>query len=174
MMTLSKRQDGYLDQQVILFILQYETHSLQMHPKLPFRSVIAPTPKLLERRYALILVVIPCQYLTSPSPFFQPILPSTLSHISSVAVPHLLRSRNNPCCPASMTSCSSADVFTADLVCHPHYPRAEDMPSGWLLFPIDISQSVAVLPTHFDISVFPHLICCRHTTYPRPCPYLLS
>ena len=108
MMKLSKRQDGYFNQQVVLFRLQYETHSLQMHPKSPCRSVVSPTPNLLEQLYALRLLVAPCRYFTSP-----------LYHISYVAVPHLIRSRIHPCCPASPPPWSSSAVFTADLVCHP-------------------------------------------------------
>ena len=52
MMTSLKRQDGYLNQRVILSRLKYETHSIQMHSKSPCRSVVAPALKLLERRYA--------------------------------------------------------------------------------------------------------------------------
>ena len=136
-MTLSKHQDGYLNQQVILFRLQYETHSLQMHPKYPCRSVVVPMPKLSELRYALRLVVIPRQYLSSPSPFFQPILPYLLYHISSVAVPCLLRRHIYPCFPASPPPYSSAAVFSANLVCHPHYhvssPRLHFHPPASLL-----------------------------------------
>ena len=123
-MTLSKRQDGYLNQRIILSRLQYETHSLQTYPKSPCRFVVYPTPKLLERGYALRLVVVPCRYFPSPSPFSQPISPSPLSHIFSVAVPHILRRRIHTCCPSSTLSCQSADVFTADLFCHPHYPTS--------------------------------------------------
>ena len=119
-MTLLKRQDEYLNQGVILFRLQYEKHSLQMHPKLPCRSVVAPTPKLSERRYALRLVVVLCQYLPSMSPLFQPISPSPSSHISSIAVPHLLHCCIHPCCPASPPPCWSATVFTTDIICHTH------------------------------------------------------
>ena len=121
-MTLLKRQDGYLNRQVILFRLQYEIHSLQMHPKSPCRSDIALTPKLLERQYALRLVVVPCRYSTSPSPLFQPISLYPPSHISYVAVPHLLRRRIHPCFPKSPPLCSYASVFTAELVCHPYIP----------------------------------------------------
>ena len=121
-MTLSKCQDGYLNKQVILFRSQYETHSLQMHPEFPCRSVVALTPKLSEQQYVLRLVVSPCQYLPSPSPFFQPISPSPSSHTSSVAVPHILYRRIRLCCPTSTPPCSSAAVFTADLVCNPYYP----------------------------------------------------
>ena len=121
MMTSLMRQNGYLNQRVILFRLQYETHSLQMHTKSPCRSVISTKPKLSEGRYALRLVVIPCQYFPSPSPSFQPILPSPSSHIFSVSVLHILRLRINPCCPTSMPPWLPASVFTADLVCHPHY-----------------------------------------------------
>ena len=155
---------------MVLFRLQYETHSLQMHPKSPCRSIVAPTPKLLERLYALRLVVIPCQYLPSPSPFFQPISPSSSSHISFFAVPHLLHRLIHPCCPASPPLCSSAAVFTADLVCHPQYPGATIHPQVVSRSLSIFSQSVAVLTTHFSISVVPHLICCRPTS-PLP-PYL--
>ena len=86
-MTSSKRQNVYLNQRVILFRLQYETHILQINPKSPCRS--APLLKVPDREYALRLVVIPCQYFPIPSPSFQPTSPSALSHISSVAVPHL-------------------------------------------------------------------------------------
>ena len=85
MITSPKRQNGYLNQRIILFRLQYETHSLQMYPKSPCSYVITLTPKSSERRYALRLVVVPCQYLPSLLPSFQPILPSVLSHISYVA-----------------------------------------------------------------------------------------
>ena len=130
-------------------------HSLQMHPKLPCRYIVAPTPKLLERRYALRLVVVPCQYLPSPTPSLQPILPSPLSHTSSVAILNLLFRRIHTCCPASPLPCSSAAVFTSDLVCHPHYPgatiRSQVGSRSLSIFP----QSVAVLTTHFTISVVP-------------------
>ena len=128
MMTLSKPQDGDLNQQVILFRFQYETHSLQMHPELPCRSVATLTPKLLDERYALRLVVVPCQYFPSTFPFFQPISPSSLSNIFSVAVPHLLRRHIHPCCPASPPPCLSAALFTSDLFCHTHYPGATIRP----------------------------------------------
>ena len=123
-MTLLKRQDGYLNQRVILFRLKYETHSLRIHPKPLCRYVVALTTKLSERRYALRLAVVLCQYFPSTSPLFQPISPSPLYHISSVAVPHLLHRRINPYFPASLPPCSSAAVFTADLIYHPHYPGA--------------------------------------------------
>ena len=93
-----------------------------MHPKSPFRSIVAPTHELSDRQYALRMIVVPCWYFPSPSPLFQPISPSPPSHISSVAVPHLLCHCIHPCCPASPSPFSSAAVFTADLVCHPHYP----------------------------------------------------
>ena len=123
-MTLSKRQDGYLNQRIILFRLQYETNSLQMHPKLPCRSVVAPTPKLLEGQYALRLVVVPYRHLPSLLPFFEPISPYPSSHISSVAVPHLLQLRIHPCCPTSPPPCSFADVFAAYIFFHLHYPAS--------------------------------------------------
>ena len=126
-MTL-KKKNGYLNQWVILFRLQYDTHSLEMHPESPCRSVVTPTPKLSEQRYALRLVVVPCRHFTSPLSFFQPISPSPSSHISSVAVPHLFHRRIHPCCPASPPLCSSAAGFAADIVCHPHYPGATIRP----------------------------------------------
>ena len=121
-MILSKRQYWYLNQQVILFRLQYETHSLQMHLKSPCRSVVTPMPKLSKGQYYLRLVVVPCQYLPSPLTFFQSIYPSPSSHISSVTVLYLLRRRIHPCCSASTPTFSSTTVFTAGLVCHSHYP----------------------------------------------------
>ena len=89
MMKLSKCQDGYFNQHVIIFGLKYDTHSLPMHPESPCRSAITLIPKLLVQRYALRLVFVPCWYFTCPLPFLQPILPTPLSHISSVAVPHI-------------------------------------------------------------------------------------
>ena len=87
-----------------------------MHPKFPRRSVFAPTPKLLERQYALRLVIFPCQYFPSPSPSFQP--------ISSVAVLHILPRRIYLCCTAYHPPSSSAAVFTADLFFRPYYPES--------------------------------------------------
>ena len=174
MVTLSKHQDEYLNQLVILFRLQYEIHRLQIHTKSPCRSVFAPTTKLSEQQYALRLVVVPCQYFPSPSPSFQPISPSLSSHISYVAVPHLLRRRIHIFCPASPPPWSSDAVFTADLVFHTHYTGATIRPQVGS-FPLSIfAQSVAVLPTHFAISAVPHLICCRPTLPPLPYPSLLS
>ena len=95
-----------------------------MYPKLLCRSVVDPTTKLLERQYALRLVVVPCQYFLSPLLSFQPISPSPSSHISSVAAPHILCHHIHPCCPTSTPPCSSAAVFTTELVCHPHYPTS--------------------------------------------------
>ena len=169
-----KRQHGYLNLWVILFRLQYETHTLQMHPKLLCRSIVAPTPKLLERRYTLSLVVVPCQYFLSPSPSFQLISPSPLSHISSISVPHLLRHHIHPCCPESPPPCSSSAVFTSELVCHPHYPGAKIRPQVGSCSLSIFEHSVAVLPTHFAISVVPHLICCRPISPLPPYPSLLS
>ena len=124
MMTLSKHQDQYLNQQVILFRLQYEIHSLQMNPKSVCRSIVSPKPKLLEQKYALRLIVVPCWYFTSPSPFFEPISPSISSHISSVSVPHLLCRCIHTYCPAYTPPCSSAAVFTSEPVCYPYYPAS--------------------------------------------------
>ena len=173
-MTLPKGKDGYLNQQVILFRLQYETHSLQIHPESPCRSVVTLTPKFLDQQYALRLVVVTYQYLPSPLPFFQPIFPSPLSHISSVAVTHLFRRRIYPCCPASPPPCLSSNVFTADLVCHPYHHRAMIRPQVGSCSLSIFAQSIAVLPTHFAISVIPHLICCRPASLPPPYPSLLS
>ena len=145
-----------------------------MHPKYPCRFVVSPTSKSSERQYALRLVVVPCWSLPSPSPSFQPILPSLSSHISSVAVLHLLRRCIHLCCPAYPPPLSSAAVFNADLVCHPHYPGATIRPQVGSHSLSIFSQSTAVLPTHFTISVVPHLICCRPTSSPPPYPSLLS
>ena len=174
MMILSKRKDEYLNQPVILFRLQYEIHSLQIHPKLPCRSVVAPTPKLSERRYALRLVVVPCQYFPSPPPFFQTISPYPLSHISSISVPHIIRRHIHICCSASPPPCSSAAIFAADLFFHPHYPRATIRPQVGSFSLSIFAQSVAVLPTHFSISVVSHLIWYRPTSPPPPYPSILS
>ena len=174
MMTLLKHQDGYLKQQGILFILQYETHSLQMHTKLSCRSAVALTPKLSEWWYALRLLVVSYQYLPSPSPFFQPIYPSPSSHISSVAVPHILHCCIHPCCPVSPPPWSSAAVFTTDLVCHSHYPVATICPQVGSRYLLIFSQSIAVLTTHLAISVVPYIICCRPTSPPPPYTSLLS
>ena len=123
-MTSSKRQNGYLNQRVIIFRLQYETYSLQMHPESPFRSVVAPTPNLSEQQYALRLIVVPYQYFPSLSPSFQPISSSPSSHISYVDVLHVFRRRIHPYCTASPPPCPSASVFAADLVFHSHFPTS--------------------------------------------------
>ena len=127
-MTLLKSQDGYLNQRVILFRLKYETHSLQMHLEYPCRSAVAPTHNLSEQRCPRRLVVVPCQYFPSPLPFFQPLSPSPSSHISYIAIPHLLRRHIHTCCPAYPTPCLSAAVSTADPICHTHYPGATILP----------------------------------------------
>ena len=173
-MTLSKGQDEYLNQQVNLFRLQYETHSLKMHLELPCGSVVALTHKVSEGLYALRLIVFPRQYFPIPSPFFQPISPSSSSHISSVAVLHLFSRCIKTCCLEYPPPCLSATVFAADLVCHPHYPRATIRPLVGSRSLSIFSQSVAVLPTHFTISAVPHIICCHPTSHPPPYPYLLS
>ena len=173
MMTLLKRQDGYLNQRVILFRLKYDTHSLQMHPESPCRSVVSPTPKLSEIQYALRLVVVSCWYLPSPLPFFQPISPFLSSHISFVVVPNLLHPRIHPCCPASPPPCYSASVFTDDLVCHPHYHVVMIRPHVGSCSLSTFSQSIAVLTTHLAISVVPYLRCCSPTSPPPPYPSLL-
>ena len=157
MMTLSKLQDGYLNQRIILFRLQYETHSLQMHPQSSCRSAVALRPKLSEQQYTLRLVVSPCQYFPSPSPFFQPISPSLSSYISSIAVPHLLWCRIHPCCPAYLPLWSSAAIFTADLFWHPHYPAYLPRlhchtPSSLLLFSL-----------HYLLSSYIIRRCCLYT-----------
>ena len=137
-----------------------------MHPKSPCRFVVTPTPKLSEQQYALRLVVIPCQYFSSMLPFFQPISPSLSSHISSVAVPHILRRRINTCRPASPPPCLSTAVFTDDLLFHPHYPGATIHPQVGSRSLSIFSQSAAVLTTHFAISAVPHILrrpidpCC--------------
>ena len=138
-----------------------------MHPKSMCRYVVTPTHNLSKRQYALRLVVVPCQYLPSPSPFFQPISPSPSSNISSVAVMHLLHLRIHPCCPAYSPPCSYAAVFTADIFCHTHYPGATICPQVGSRSLSIFSQSEPILTTHFAISVVPHLICC-HPTSPPP------
>ena len=95
-----------------------------MYPKSLCRSIVAPTSNLSERWYALRLALVPCQYFPNLSLFLQPILSSPLSHIYSVSVPHFLRRHIYPCCPTFLTQCLSAAVFTADFVCHPHYPAS--------------------------------------------------
>ena len=94
--------------------------------------------------------------------------------MSSVAIPHLLHLRIHPCCPAYLPPCSSAAVFTADIVCHLHFTGSTIRPQVGSRYLSIFAQSVAVLTTHFSISVVPHLICCRPTSTPLPYPYLLS
>ena len=48
------------------------------HSEYPCRSLVSPTPKLLEQRYSHRLVVITCQYFLRPPPSFHPILTSIL------------------------------------------------------------------------------------------------
>ena len=181
-MTLSKRQYGYPNQRVILFRLQYETHSLQMNTEYLCRFIVAPTPKLLERRYDLRLVVVPCQYFPISSPFLQPISPSPSSHISSVAVPHLLLHRIHLYCPSSLPSCLSATVFTAELVYHPHYtaskPRLHCPPPASLLrFSSHYLPSHCVLLCHclytFSDRIFPRSTSCCTTLLAPLCSALL-
>ena len=95
-----------------------------MHPKYLCRSVVARTPKLLELRFALKFVVVPCQYFPNPSSSLYIIFPSLSYHISSVAVLHLLCRNIHPCCTTSPPPCSSAAFFTADIVCHPQNPKS--------------------------------------------------
>ena len=130
-------------------------------------------PKLPEQRYALMLVVVLCRFFSSLSPFFLPISPSLSFHIFSVAFPQLLHQRIHLSCPASPPPCLSAAVFTADLVCHPHYPVAAICPQVGSRSLSIFLQSVAVLTTHFAISVVPYIICCRPTYPPSPYPSLL-
>ena len=130
---------------------------------------VAPTPKLSEQQYTLRLVVVPCWYLTIPSPFFQPISSSPSSHISYISVLHLLHRRIHPCCPESSPLWSSTSIFTADFVWHLNYPGATIRSQVGSRSLSIFAQYIAILTTHFVISVIPHLICC-HTTYPPP-PY---
>ena len=97
---------------------------LRHHARLPLSSplTLSDIPIIPEQKYFLKLVVVPCQYFTSPSPFFQPIFPSPLSHISSVAVPHLLFHCIHTCCPESPPPCSPATVFTSEIIFHPYNP----------------------------------------------------
>ena len=145
-----------------------------MHPKSHCRSVVAHMSNVSEKLYNLRLVVVPCQYFPSSSPSFQPISPSPSSHISSVAVPHILCRCIHLCFTSSKPTFSSAAVFTPDLVCHPHYPGATICPQVGSCSLSIFVQSVAVLLTHFAISVVPHLICCRTTFHTLPYPSLLS
>ena len=110
---------------------------------------------------------------------FQHISPSPSSHIYSFSVLHLLCRRINTCCPASLPLRLSAAVLTADLVYHPHYPRAEIRPQVGSRFLSIFSHSVAVLSSifpslssHISYVAVPHLLhrhihsCCP--TYPPP------
>ena len=92
-------------------------------PPLSSPLILSAIPSIPDQRYVLRLVVVPCRYFPSTLPCLQPILPCPLSHISSVAVPHLLCRHIHPCCPASPPMCSSAAVFTSDLVYHTYLPR---------------------------------------------------
>ena len=154
-----------------------------MNPKFPCRSVVTLTPKLSEQQYALRLVVVPCQYLPSTSPFFQPISPYPSSHISYIAVLYLLRRRRNTCCPASPPPCFYASIFTADLVCHPHYLRATIRPQfgsrPLSIFPSPLQSFQAISPSPsshissaaISIPVVPHL--CHHAHPPLSSPLTL-
>ena len=145
-----------------------------MNSKSPCISVIYLTPKLSEQRYALRLVVFTCWYFPSTSLSFQPIFPSPLSHISSVAVLNLLRCCINPCCLASLPPFSSAAVFTAELVYYPHYTGVTILPQVGSRSLLIFDHSVAVIPNHFAISITLHLTCCRPTSPPPPYPFILS
>ena len=105
---------------------------------------------------------------------FQLISLSPPSHISSVAILHILCRRINPCCPTSPPPCLTTSVFTADLLCHIHYPGAMIHPEVGSRFLSIVSQSISALPTRFAISVVLHLICCRPTSPPPPYPFVLS
>ena len=133
-----------------------------------------PTPKLSEKLYPLRFLVVPCQYFPSRLPSFQPISPSPPYYIFYFAVPHLFCCYIYPCCPAYPPPFSSAALFTTDLVCHTHYSRATICPQVGSRSLSIIAQSVVVLPTHFAISVVPHLICCRPTSPPPPYPFIFS
>ena len=143
-------------------------------PPLSSLTTLSALPIIPERQYALMLVVVSCQYFTSLLPSSQPISPSPSSHISSVDVPHLIHRRIHPCCPASLPVFSSATVFTDELVCHPHYPGATIRPQVGSRSMSIFTRSVAVIPTHFSIFVVPHLICCRPASPPPPYPSLVS
>ena len=124
-----------------------------MHPKWLCRSVVAPTPNLLEQQYALRLIIVPCWYLPIPFPSFQTISLSPLSHISSIALPNLPHRHIHPCCPASLPPCSSTAFFTSDLVYHPYYtaspPRLHFHP------PVSLLRSSLHYLSSFRV------ICCR-------------
>ena len=117
---------------VVLHLCQHACPSLYSPLTLSAISII------LEQRYALRLVFFPCKYFPCPSPPFQTIFPSLSSHISSVAVSHLLRRHIHPSCPASLPPCLSSNVFTTDLVCHHYYssspPRLHCYPPASLLW----------------------------------------
>ena len=89
MMTLSNPQDEYLNQQVILFRLQYEIHILQMYPKSWCRSVITPTPKLSKQ------TIRPQVSSTSLSILSQSVTAISI-HLAISVVPHIFC-----CCPTS-------------------------------------------------------------------------
>ena len=78
-----------------------------MNPESPCRSIVTPMPKLSERLYDLRLLVVSCWYLPILLPFFQSSSPSPPSHISSVAVLHILLHHIHACCPASLPPCLS-------------------------------------------------------------------
>ena len=125
------------------------------HSCLPLSSLLtlSATPIILEQLYDLRLVVVPCQYFPNPLPFFQPISPSPLYYISSVAVPHLVHRRIHTCCPVSPPPFSSAAVFTADLVYHTYYP--ESPPRLHCYPPASLMRSLS----HYLSSS--RVLCCR-------------
>ena len=190
--TSSKRQDGYLNQQVILFGLKYETHSLQAHPKLPCRSVVAPTPNLLEWQYDLRLDS------CSLSMFSQSVAVLTTFFAFSV-VPHLFCCRPaSPTTPyLSLLSRISATVLIRWCLtrwsCMPSpLSQMNNTPSGWQSFPVDIcplcrrpynpfrhvrSHTSHLLPFHISsatvsIPVVVHLL--HHARPPLSSPLTLS
>ena len=151
-----------------------------MHPKSPFRSIVSPRTKLLDQKYALRLVVVPSQYFPSPSLFFQPIPTSLSSHISSIAIPHLLHRRIHTCCPKSTPPCLSYVVFTTDIVYHTHFPeqryalRLAVVTCKYLPSPSPSLQPISTsLLYHISSVAVPNLLRCRIHPYcpasPPPC-----
>ena len=152
-----------------LFRLHYGTHSLQMYPKWPCRYVFTLTLKLSERQYALRLVGVPCQHLSSTLPFFQPTSPSPSSNISSVAFLYILRHRIHPCCPASPPPCLSAAVFTANLVQHLYYPAS---PPRLHCYPPRFCCSPYCIIFHHSV-YFAVVVCLPSPIVSSPCSALI-
>ena len=106
--------------------------------------------------------------------------PSPSSHISYIAIPHLLCRHIHTCCPTYPTPCLSAAVSTADPICHTHYPGATRLPQVGSCSLSIFAQSVLHIrrPTyhlflsHISSAVvsIPVVLHIRH----RSCPPLYS